>query len=73
LYGLPDGQMGLVRYTEKRAALQRMGSGEPWDSKENQMYFSATNTRGHRDTMFSIRSSNLKAERKKVPVAHYGR
>ena len=73
LYGLPDGQMGLSRYAEKRTELQRMGSSEAWYSKENKMYFSATNTRGNRASMFSVQSSNLKAERRKVPVALYGR
>lgn len=37
------------------------------------MYFSATNTRGHRSQMFQIKSKHLQAVQKKVPIAHYGR
>ena len=62
----------LGRYAEKRAALHSMGTSEPWVKKENAMFFSATNTRGHRAQMFEVKSKYLKAVRKKVPISHYG-
>lgn len=49
-----------------------MGTTESWHEKENQMYFSATNSRGHRAEMFRIKSKHLKAVQKKVPMSHYG-
>lgn len=72
LYGLPDGQMSLEMYHAKFTALEHMGTNVKWDAKQDKLFFSATNARGHRAKLFDIKSPYLEAVSKNVPLKKYG-
>jgi len=71
LYGLPDGQMSLALYRQRRAALFRLGNSS-WGRKHPRLFFSATNKRGNRAGVFGTGSPLIEAVAKNVPLSKYG-
>lgn len=71
LFGQSDGGMSLKSYKDKYAELVAMGTNTTWAEKKPKMFFSATNTRGERANLFSMKSPHLTTLNGNVALKKY--
>ncbi|EGD79727.1 hypothetical protein PTSG_10711 [Salpingoeca rosetta] len=71
-FGTGTGEMSLALYRHKYSELVAMGRPGEWHAKIPKMFFSSTNTRGHRAAIFDSEHPGVVALPEVVPISLYG-
>eukprot|EP01147_Barroeca_monosierra_P005449 gene5449-8901_t len=72
-FGTNPGEMSIPIYKEKYKQLVALGSPTPWKYKNPKLFFSSSNTRGHRASILNQDHTDIVALSQNVPLSEYGK